>query len=70
MKVIQGNSNNKRKKRDKKMKKNYVKPVARYTGIKIETVMQNLSNGGDKGGLWNGSTKEHKVWEEFEGEEW
>lgn len=52
------------------MKKNYVKPVARYTGIKIETVMQNLSNGGDKGGLWNGSTKEHKVWEEFEGDEW
>ncbi len=52
------------------MKKNYVKPVTKCTGIEINAVMQNMSNGGEKGGNWSGNMKDRKVWDVLEGEEW
>ena len=50
------------------MKKTYNKPVTKYTGININPVMQNLSNGGDKGGSCRGEAKERNTF--GEGEEW
>lgn len=50
------------------MKKTYNKPVTKYTGINISPVMQNLSNGGNKGGSWSGEAKERDTF--GEGEEW
>ena len=52
------------------MKKIYLRPVTKCTGIEINIVMQNMSNGGDKGGNWNGSAKDRNDWDALEGNEW
>ena len=46
----------------------YIKPIIKLVITNMETLMQTLSNGGDKDGNWSGETKERDAF--GEGEEW